>query len=228
MNLMTVNPPTRNMQDPIKYAEQIAYSSKKVVHFTAEMAKKYKDVTGVYVECGVAAGAQIIAMAHSAPDKIIYAFDSFEGIALPSNRDDQMPGIRRLKEWEQKALPDPGKQVLTSSGATIVSLGDFRGNLQIVGLDKSNIIAVVGWFENTVPFYAEEIEEIALLRLDGDLYNSTWVCLQHLFPKVIKGGCVIVDDWQLKGCQDACKEYFALIGYEPDYKFLDGTAFFYK
>jgi len=213
---------------PIHYAYQIAYSSQETLMFTYEMAIKYRNSPGVYVECGVAAGAQVIAMATGAPDKIIYAFDSFEGIPLPSNRDDQLPGIRKLKKWEQKSLPDAGKQVLQTSGATVVSLAQFMENLQIVGIQESNILIVPGWFENTVPFYAEEMPEISILRLDGDLYNSTWVCLQYLFPLVIAGGCVIIDDWNLIGCQDACKEYFTLIGYEPEYKFISTIAYFFK
>lgn len=225
---------------PLHYAQQIAYSSKEVLMFTYAQAVKFKDSPGVYVECGVAAGAQIIAMAYGAPNKTIYAFDSFEGIPLPSNRDDQMPGIAKLTEWEQRALPDPGKQVLESSGATSVSKEDFENHIKMSGINMPDrIFAIEGWFENTAPYFAniekyikgsifEHSMDIAILRLDGDLYNSTWVCLQHLFPKVIQGGCVIIDDWTLQGCQDACKEYFALIGYEPNYQYLDGTAYFFK
>jgi hypothetical protein len=212
----------------MSFAKQIAYSSQETLDFSYAMGAKYKDADGVYVECGVAAGAQVIAMAAGAPDKIIYAFDSFEGIPLPSNRDDQMPGIRKLKEWEQKSLPDAGKQLLETSGATVVTVAQFMENLQIVGIPESNIMVVPGWFENTVPDYAEGMPEISILRLDGDLYNSTWVCLQYLFEKVIHGGCVIIDDWTLVGCRDACKEYFALIGYEPEYKFISTIAYFFK
>jgi len=218
---------TKQEMDPLKYAERIAYSSKEVLRFTYDQAVRFKDSTGVYVECGVAAGAQIIAMGYGAPNKKIYAFDSFEGIPLPSNRDDQMPGITMLTKAEQKALPDPGKQALVSSGATAVSSIDFLNHLisAFGNIDHLHVITVGGWFEESTK---EFNESISILRLDGDLYNSTWVCLQHLFPKVIKGGCVIIDDWTLPGCQAACKEYFELIGYEPDYKFLDGTAYFYK
>ena len=216
------------MQSPLDYAEQIAYSSKDTLQFSYDMAVKFKDTAGVYVECGVAAGAQVIAMAAGAPDKIIYAFDSFEGIPLPSNRDNQRPGLSMMLEEEQKSLPDPGKQVLETSGATSVPLEDYLLHLQTSGVNMKNLYAVKGWFENTVPEEARHIEEIALLRLDGDLYNSTWVCLQHLFPKVIPGGCVIIDDWTLKGCQDACKEYFALIDYKPDYKFISDICYFFK
>lgn len=224
------------MVNPLQYAERIAYSSKETLHFTYDMAKKYHNSPGVYVECGVAAGAQIIAMAHGSPNKIIYAFDSFEGIPLPSNRDDQYPGIRKLTESERKELPDPGKQVLESSGATVVSEIDVYNHIKNAfngrkfGESQCPVLGfhlhlVKGWFEETVIGFKEDI---AILRLDGDLYNSTFVCLQHLFPKVIQGGCVIIDDWNLKGCQDACKEYFELIGYEPKYQFISDIAFFYR
>jgi len=214
------------MATPLQYAERIAYSYKETLHFSYEMAKKYADQPGVYCECGIAAGAQIIAMAYGAPNKTIYAFDSFQGIPLPSNRDDQYPGIRKLNDDERKALPDPGKQVLESSGATVVNEYDVSTHIMnAFKLKPPDIIFVKGWFEETVIGFDKEI---AILRLDGDLYNSTFVCLQNLFPKVIQGGCVIIDDWNLKGCQDACKEYFELIGYEPNYQFISDIAYFIK
>lgn len=213
------------MHGPLAYAERIAYSSKETLHFTYETAKRLKDLPGIYCECGVAAGAQIIAMAYGAPNKTIYAFDSFEGIPLPSNRDDQMPGLRKLSEAERKELPDPGKQVLESSGATSVPVYDFWEHLGRSTVNKGNVVPVIGWFEETVIGFDEDI---SLLRLDGDLYNSTFVCLQHLFPKVISGGVVIIDDWNLPGCQAACKEYFELMGFTPDWKFISDIAYFEK
>jgi hypothetical protein len=170
------------------------------------MARRYAKSDGCYVECGVAAGAQIIAMAYGAPDKTIWAFDSFEGIPLPSNKDDQMPGIRNLSRTERKALPLPGQQMLKSSGATVYSIGQFWDNIMKSGLKPNNIVAAKGWFEEVVP--KAETGPIAILRLDGDLYNSTLVCLQHLFPKVIDGGLIIIDDWHLPGCRLAVKNYF--------------------
>ena len=243
------------MLTPIDYAKRIAYSSEETLMFTYEQAKKYADKDGVYVECGVAAGAQIIAMAYGAPNKTIYAFDSFEGIPLPSNRDDQMPGIMMLTEAEQKALPDPGKQKLESSGATVVSLEDFIKNIDSslgvvsvyeagvrtfiktknqndldVGtkVDSGVILAYKGWFENRLPGF---LDPISILRLDGDLYNSTYVCLKNLYPKVIEGGLIIIDDWELKGCRDAFYDYFnnQLNPYEsPFIKYVSNIAYFYK
>lgn len=193
------------MHPAITYAEQIAYSSREVLHFSYEMGKKYKDSKGSFCECGVAAGAQLIAMGCGAPGKTIFGFDSFEGIPLPSNKDNQMPGIRMLSEWEQKSLPDPGKQALVTSGATAVPMDDVLAHIKNSGV-KAKYILVPGWFENVLPHY--DTGPISILRLDGDLYNSTYVCLKYLYPKLIKGGLLIIDDYGLPGCMEAVLDYF--------------------
>lgn len=212
--------------NPLDYAKRIAYSSEETLMFTYEQAKKYADKEGVYCECGVAAGAQIIAMAYGAPNKTIYAFDSFEGIPLPSNRDDQMPGIMMLTETERKALPDPGKQKLQTTGATSVSEYDFWQHIDTCfGQKKHPIKTVKGWFEDTTIGFDQDI---AILRLDGDLYNSTIVCLRNLYPKVIDGGLIIIDDWQLFGCYSAVLDYFKEIGIIGEVYEVSNIAYFYK
>jgi predicted O-methyltransferase YrrM len=215
---------------PLEYAGRIAYSSKEVLRFTYDMSVKYKDAPGMYVECGVAAGAQIIAMAAGAPNKTIYAFDSFEGIPLPSNKDNQMPGIKFLSKEEQSKLPNPGEQVLESSGATCVPLEDFIDHLKNSGVYSDKIIPVRGWFEDTTAGIPKGhvMDPIQILRLDGDLYNSTYVCLQNLYPLLAKDGLVIIDDIQLPGCKAACDDYFMSIDFKPNYKYVDNIAYFIK
>lgn len=190
----------------IAYAETIAYSSKEVLKFSYDMARKYAKSEGVYVECGVGAGAQVIALAAGAPNKTIYAFDSYQGIPLPSNKDDQMPGIQLLSKTEQMMLPDPGKQVLESTGATAVPLKDVVQHIKNSGVKINKIYFIEGWFEETLPEF--ECPPISILRLDGDLYNSTYVCLKYLYPKIINGGLIIIDDWYLVGCRAAVFDYF--------------------
>lgn len=208
------------------YAKQISYSSVDTLNFSYEMAKKYKDHNACFVECGVAAGAQIIAMRMGAPKTLIHAFDSFEGIPLPSNRDDQMPGIKMLSRLEQSRLPNPGEQLLETTGMTSVSIEDFKKHMIDSGAGLDNLEIHKGWFEETMP--NNIVGDVAILRLDGDLYNSTFVCLKHLFHKLIKGGVCIIDDWGLAGSKLACIEYFDFIGYYPDYKFISNIAYFYK
>jgi O-methyltransferase len=193
---------------PLEYAGRIAYSSKAVLQFSFDQARKYKDIPNTcIVEAGVAAGAQIIALMAGSECKVpIYAIDSFDGLPLPSNGDDQYPGIRFLSKEEQASLPDPGKQQLVSSGATVVSEGDFWHHIDTVfGPRKHNVKTIKGWFEETLPKF--ECPPISILRLDGDLYNSTYVCLKHLYPKVIKGGLCIIDDFALPGCRQAFADY---------------------
>lgn len=210
----------------IDYAQRIAYSTLETLLFTSEQAQKYRYSDGVFCECGVAAGAQIIAMRYGAPDKLIHAFDSFAGIPNPSNKDDQMPGIKYFTEEERLLLPNPGEQELITTGMTAVSVEDFKKHLVDSGAGLGNLEIHEGWFEETMP--KNTVGDIALLRLDGDLYNSTYVCLKHLFPKVIKGGVIILDDYELKGCKDACNEYFEFIGYKPEWQEISNIGFFYK
>jgi O-methyltransferase len=56
---------------------------------------------------------------------------------------------------------------------------------------------------------AATIKQIAILRLDGDLYESYKIPLQHLFDAVSPGGFVVIDDWILKGCREAVTEFLA-------------------
>lgn len=212
--------------NPLDYASKICYSTRETLQFSYEMGKKYKHANGCFVEAGTAAGAQIIAMRYAAPKKLIHAFDSFEGICMPSNKDDQMPGIKFFTEKEKSLLPNPGEQELRTTGMTSVSVEAFKQHMIDSGAGLDNLEIHKGWFEETLP--VNTVEDIAILRLDGDLYNSTMVCLSFLFPKVIDGGCVIVDDWELPGSKLACIEYFDTIGYYPEWKFVSNIAYFYK
>jgi O-methyltransferase len=213
----------------LNYAKRIAYSSEETLMFTYEIAKKFANSPGCYVECGVAAGAQIIAMRAGAPNKIIHAFDSFQGIPLPSNRDDQMPGIKYLTREEILLLPCPDNQELKSTGMTSVSIDDFNNHMVQSGAGLNNLVTHPGWFQDTTAGYPKSHNmEMSLFRLDGDLYQSTFVCLQNLWHLVLRGGCVIIDDWELTGSRAACIDFFGAINYNPKYQFISNIAYFYK
>lgn len=179
------------------------YSSKEVLKFTYDCTKRLlKDnVPGVFVECGVASGSQIGAMQECMQNvgvsRKIYGFDSFEGIPFAGVNDAEQPGIGK------KDLSKEG--VLESSGISSHSQDAVLQNFKRWGLSTDNLVLIKGWFENTIPDY--KIGKIALLRLDGDLYSSTKVCLEHLLGKVSKGGLVIIDDYQLAGCRKAVHEF---------------------
>jgi len=165
------------------------------------------DIKGDFVECGVAQGVQIAIMEsvnnQQKKPRTVWAFDSFEGIPLATDKDDQQPGVGHFSGGLK---PVKKGEHLVSSGITVHSLDNVKMMLSSwVGV-IDNFKFVKGWFEETVK--DSEVKKIALLRLDGDLYESTIVCLKHLYPKLQKGGYLIIDDWGLKGCRVACDEYF--------------------
>lgn len=205
------------MNSQLASLTDIAYSFKETLYNTYEMTKSIIDKVKenpslrenlVFVECGVAAGAQIGAM-NIALDEMdmsnpIYAFDSFEGIPLAGVNDADQPGIGAITH-------DPSAPIserLVSSGVTCHSLSQVVYNLTHRGISIENIRMIKGWFQESLPLYAKEIDKIGLLRLDGDLYESTLVCMEYLYPKVIEGGIVIIDDYALPGCRKAVHDYF--------------------
>lgn len=181
------------------------YSSEEVLIFTYKMSIDIleKDIKGDFIECGVAAGSQIGAMQQVMLDKqisrIIWGFDSFEGIPFAGINDTEQPGIGEI---------DINKiGVLETTSIASYSQEDVLKNFQLWNLPTNNLKLIKGWFENTIEPTSKEIKEIAMLRLDGDLYSSTYVCLEHLFEKVVIGGIIIIDDWNLTGCQKAVKKF---------------------
>lgn len=191
----------------------IAYSYKPTLYNTYIMAISVleKGIPGVFVECGVAAGAQLAAMQLAAMEKApvgsswfrsIHAFDSFEGIPLAGPKDADQPGIGAITHDVNK----PERERLVSSGITVHSEDSVRQNISSFGLPIHSIVFHKGWFQDTVPGWDKPI---ALLRLDGDLYESTAVCLKHMEPFLLPGGVCIIDDYALPGCRKAVEEYFS-------------------
>jgi O-methyltransferase len=204
-------------------AGQAVFGFRPTLDFTAEatLAVLRENIPGALVECGVAAGAHPAVMARIAldhpPVRQVHLFDSFCGI--PKGGPEDKADITALV-----GVAEEGEGIVTS-GATAFSLEQVKHNLRTWGipLTTSTIASFVGcpgyrafhdpplifhegWFQSTIPLARCYIENIALLRLDGDLYESTKVCMEHLYPLVSPGGYVIIDDWALAGCRKAVCE----------------------
>ncbi len=194
---------TRTLKCGINMNVTSTYGSPTVLQFTRDCADRLlkNQVQGDFVECGVATGSQIGAMQDACQANLdartIWAYDSFKGIPYAGEHDDQQPG------WEKKDESKSG--LLESTGVAAHSKECVLQNFKNWGLHTLNLKLVEGWFQDTVPH--NTIDKIALLRLDGDLYESTKVCMQYLFPKLVKGGILIIDDWGLKGCRNAVLEF---------------------
>ncbi len=176
-----------------------------------------EDIEGAIVECGVFAGTQVAAMAygssryeHGRPTRPVHLFDSFQGIPEAGPNDDD----------SITSLIGAGEGRLVTTGVSACSVAQVKQHMKEWGIDESRLFYHEGWFEETGP--VSGIDKIAVLRLDGDLYSSTKVCLEHLYPKVVDGGFVIIDDYALNGCKKAVHEYLNLHGLAPQIKLIPG------
>jgi len=138
----------------------------------------------------------------------LHLFDSFEGICEPDARID---GARAISEAGPahaggRLTPVPGIYDKLGGHGT---LEECRHLLErAIGHPPRLLRYHRGWFQRTVP--AADIPKIAILRLDGDWYASTKVCLDYLLDSVVAGGFVIIDDYgTYEGCQRAVDETLA-------------------
>jgi O-methyltransferase len=161
-----------------------------------ELCSKFRDIKGDYVECGVWRGGMSAAISEILPmNKRIHLFDSFEGLPMAKEID----GEDAIK-WQQN-----------TSSPHYYNNCSAEEQYAIKAMEKANCTnykTYKGWFNETVPKFLGD--EISILRLDGDWYESIMVCLQYLFPKVVNGGIVILDDYHYwDGCAKAVHDYLA-------------------
>ena len=94
------------------------------------------------------------------------------------------------------------------------------------GLPNDRVKFLPGWFRDTLP--NAPIKQLAVLRLDGDLYESTMDALVPLYPKLAPGGFVIIDDYRLPMCQQAVKDYRARTGIVEEIIAIDDDAVYWR
>jgi len=165
------------------------------------------NIPGDYVECGVWAGGSTMAAARTLvslgdTSRHLYLFDTFEGMTAPTSKD-----IAPTGETAESLLArsDPTQ---ADSAWAVVSLEQVKANVASIGYPPENVHYVKGMVEDTIPEQAPE--QIALLRLDTDWYESTLHEMVHLLPRTIPSGVLIVDDYGWwKGAQQAVDEYIA-------------------
>ena len=177
------------------------YSTWQTIELSYQCAKYAIDnnIQGDFVECGIACGNNLAAMC--AAGRHGYGFDSFQGIPWAGEHDTEQPGIGMI---------DKSKiGILETSGVTSHSEESVIENFKRWGLENYSLVK--GWFQDTLRYANSEYNkdfQVSVLRLDGDLYESTLVCLEKLYPQLSKGGILIIDDWNLEGCRKAFYDYF--------------------
>jgi O-methyltransferase len=171
-------------------------------------------IPGDFIETGVWRGgacimARAVFKAYGASDRRVWVADSFCGLPEPN----------------PKYAADTNDKHHTYSELAI-SLEEVQANFAKYGLLDDQVAFLKGWFSETLP--AAPIQRLAVLRLDGDMYESTMDGLTNLYDKVSPGGFVIVDDFgALKGCQQAIMEFRASRQIEDPMQNIDGIGVFW-
>jgi O-methyltransferase len=108
-----------------------------------------------------------------------------------------------------------------------VSLEEVKANFARFGLLDENVRFLKGWFKDTLP--AAPIQQLAIFRLDGDLYHSTMDALVNLYSKISAGGYIIVDDYHAwESCKRAVTDFLNQRGLRPQIREIDGVGVYWQ
>ena len=173
------------------------------------------NVPGDLIETGVWRGGASIFMravlkARGVSDRVVWACDSFEGLPAPNPRYPADAGA--IWHW-WKPLS--------------VSLEEVKANFSRYGLLDDHVRFVKGWFKDTLPELHDQ--RWALIRLDGDMYQSTVEALTHLYPNLSPGGYIVIDDYSgVPACREAVDDYRDEHGVHEPIKKIDWTGVYWQ
>ena len=162
-------------------------------------------ISGDIVECGVWQGGSMMAAALTLLEfndeaRDLYLFDTYQGTPAPTDAD---------KNWQgdtATAVLDCESQAASWNWA-IASLESVQANMYSTGYNKDRLHFVKGRIEHTIP--EQSPQRIAVLRLDTDWYESTYHALTYLYPRLVVGGVLILDDYgHWEGARKAVDQYF--------------------
>jgi O-methyltransferase len=173
-------------------------------------------VEGDLIETGVWRGGAAILMrgvlaAYGDTSRKVWLADSFAGLPAPN-----------VEEFPQ----DEGYD-LSVHPELAIGLAEVQANFRRYGLLDGQVDFLVGWFKDSLA--AAPMASLSVLRLDGDLYESTWQALDALYPRLSIGGFCIVDDY---GCYEPCRQavhdYRARHGIVEQIEPIDWTGSFWR
>jgi hypothetical protein len=172
-------------------------------------------VPGDLIETGVWRGGATIFMrgvlkAYGADDRCVWVADSFAGLPRPDAK--RYPFDRG---WNASMIR-----------YLAVSQEEVQANFTKYGLLDERVRFLKGYFRDSLP--GAPIGALSILRLDGDLYESTMEALTHLYPKLSVGGFVIVDDYALRPCAEAVRDYRTAHGICEPIVDIDGVGAYWR
>lgn len=175
-----------------------------------------RGVPGDLIETGVWRGGACIYMrailkAWGATERRVWVADSFEGLPPPD------PG----------RYPADAGSKLHRKPVLAVSLEEVKSNFAKYGLLDDQVRFLKGWFKDSLP--SAPIERLAVLRLDGDMYESTMDGLASLYDKVSPTGYVIVDDFhKVASCRQAVLDFREQRGLDDEIETIDRAGVFWQ
>jgi len=173
-------------------------------------------VPGDFIETGVWRGGAVIFMrallkAYHITNRRVWVADSFAGVPPPNAKRYPMDAGMRYDLYPQLAVP----------------MEEVQRNFARYGLLDDQVRFLPGWFRDSLP--SAPIETLSLLRLDGDLYESTMDALVHLYPKLSVGGYIIIDDYGgVDACRQAVHDYRTSHGITEDIREIDWTGVYWQ
>jgi O-methyltransferase len=172
-------------------------------------------VPGDFLEAGVWRGGAciflraLLNLEDGGPKRVVWVADSFEGLPPPN---------------EEKYPVDRGDGHHAVDFLR-VGLDEVRANFQRYGMLDEHVRFLKGWFKDTLP---GPVGELAILRLDGDMYESTIQTLEALYDRVSPGGFVIIDDYSLIGARTATDDFRASRDIAAPLVHIDWTGVFWR
>jgi O-methyltransferase len=172
-------------------------------------------IPGDLIETGVWRGGASIFMravleVFDDATRTVWVADSFQGLPQPDT--ERYPADEGTFYWEHDELAVP--------------LETVKANFTRYGLLDGQVRFLPGWFKDTL--FTAPLERLAVLRLDGDMYESTMVALEALYPKVSPGGYVIIDDYKLARCRAAVDDFRAQHRILDELQRIDWTGVYWQ
>lgn len=165
-------------------------------------------IPGAFAECGVGKGGSAMLMALTLlqcnrRNREIFLFDTFEGMTAPGGKDADWSGDHAAALMSGSRDPEIAERVKATA-----AIEEVRAAVESTGYDMRLVRLVKGDVVQTLP--RTQTLRICLLRLDTGLYDSTLAALRSLYPRLARGGPLIVDDFgHREGCRQAVEDYFA-------------------
>jgi hypothetical protein len=180
-----------------------------------------KGVPGDLIETGVWRGGACIFMravlqAYGETGRTVWVADSFEGVPKPAP--DKYPAD----------APEERKEAFYKFSQLAVSEQQVRDNFTRYGLLDSQVRFLKGWFRDTLPTIPAT-QKFSVIRLDGDLYESTWDALTNLYPRLSLGGYCLIDDFGgIPACRKAVEDFRVREGVHEPIQPVDQTGVFWQ